>query len=290
MLEGRIEMNCSKIVRGIFHRWTILHLYAAATPTIIGLASWLELGALSCRLFGGSGRARPTLTGRPRNRRLPIGSKRGQSVIVDIASFDELLALREVIVDKIYPLHRVDFQPTMILDCGANVGYFASLARVEFPESKIICWEPDDKNYYRLISQPLLRGSKVICVKAAVSDVDGEADLTGAGIGCRLENSKGSSGQLVKTINLPQWIDRNCNGSLVIKMDIEGHERKVLHALKGHWVSPCILFLETHEEGGNDTDITNELIGAGFQVEHIRAHSQKNDARIFKEYICQRLA
>jgi FkbM family methyltransferase len=281
-------MYLAKIMKGAFHRWTTLRDYGAAAPSMIGLHRWLKIGALSCRLFGGPGRGRPTLTGRPRDFRLPVGSKRKQSVIVDISSFDELIALREVLVEKIYPLDRVNFNPTMILDCGANVGYFSSLARVKFPTAQIVCWEPDQHNYSRLISQPLLNSSKVSCVKAAVSDFEGEANLVGAGIGCRIENSNDHIGQLVKTINLPQWMDQNCHGPFVIKMDIEGHERRVVHALQGRWSSRCVLFLETHEENGNDAGIINELRLSGFQVEQLRAHSQSHDVRVFKEYICER--
>src|SRR5213082_2372763 len=98
-------MKFSKIVKAALNRWETLRIYAAAGPSMIGLHRWLRVGSLACRLFGGPGRARPTNTG-PRDLRLPIGPKRNQSVIVDIASFDELLALREVLVEKIYPLDR----------------------------------------------------------------------------------------------------------------------------------------------------------------------------------------
>jgi hypothetical protein len=85
-----------------------------------------------------------------------------------------------------------------------------------------------------------------------------------------------------------RWLDGNCRSPLLMKMDIEGHERRVLHALQGHWVSPCVLLLETHQEGGNDAEIMDNLASAGFYIEHLRTHSLCNDMRVFKEYMCRR--
>jgi FkbM family methyltransferase len=249
---------------------------------------WLALGALRCRLFGGQRYLHPSLEHNSRNFRLPIG-KLNQYVIVDISSPSELDTLEEILVDHVYPINRTEFTPAMVLDCGANVGYFASLARVRFPEAEIICWEPDDHNYSRLVSQPLLKTKQVKCYKSAVSDFDGQASLVGTGHGCMIDSSGKYDRQLIETINLSHWLNRNGRVPLLIKMDIEGHERRVLRALQDHWVSPCVLFLETHEDRGNDADILYDLTLAGFHIEHLRTHSLMTDTRVFKEYICRRV-
>jgi FkbM family methyltransferase len=207
-------------------------------------------------------------------------------VIVDISSFAELDVLREVLVDEIYPLDRIGFIPRMILDCGANVGYFASLARVKFPEAQIVCWEPDASNFSRLISQPPLRGDEVKCFQAAVSDSDGEALLTGAGIGCMLVGSPTEQARPVKTINFSHWIEQYGRVPLLIKMDVEGHEQQTLQALRGKWMSPCAMFLETHAQSGWDQEILQDLAADGFNVEILRTHRLATDTRIFKEYLC----
>lgn len=174
----------------------------------------------------------------------------------------------------------------MILDCGANVGYFACLAHLKFPNATIICWEPDAYNYSRLMSQPLLRNDRITCIEAAVSDHDGWSNLCGSGTGGTL--TEANSGQRVRTVNLPNWINQNGNFPLLVKMDIEGHERQVIRSMKDHWGRPCTLFLETHEVDGDDAEIIDSLISAGFHVEHLRSHRLLNDPRVFKEYACER--
>jgi FkbM family methyltransferase len=274
-------------LRFLRNRWQILRRYGAASPAITESGRWLALGALRCRLFGGPSHLPRANVSRIRNYRLPIGNG-NQFIIVDLSSTSELDALEEVLVNKIYPFERIELKPAMILDCGAHVGYFSSLARIKFPEANIICWEPERHNYSRLTSQPVLKADVVTCLNAAVSDYDGWARLVGEGTGGKIEDKNDNADQLVKTINLPQWFDRNCRPPLLIKMDIEGHERRVLHALRDHWISPCVLFLETHQDNGDDAEILDDLDLSGFRIEHLRTHTLNGDVRIFKEYMCSR--
>lgn len=275
-----------RIGRGLANRWRILRQYATTSPTVLGVPRWLALGALSSRLFGGASRARPLSTGQPRNFWVPIGERRKQGVIVDISSFSELDVLREVLVDKIYPFDRVGFIPRMILDCGANVGYFASLARVNFPETQVVCWEPDAYNFGRLKSQPLLSDEDVTCFHAAVSDTDGAALLSGTGPGCMLIASPTEKCRVVKTVDIARWIESYGCFPLLLKIDVEGHEQQILRAMRGKWKGPCVMFLETHAENGDDQNILRDLAADEFTINMLRSHNIANDTQIFKEYVC----
>lgn len=53
----------------------------------------------------------------------------------------------EVVRDDCYRLRSVPFKPDLIFDIGANVGVFTSFARFLFPMSRIVCVEPDERNY-----------------------------------------------------------------------------------------------------------------------------------------------
>lgn len=279
-------MHPGKIVGAVTGRWNIIARYLRAAPDFSGIWPWLFVGIIRSRLFGGSGHAGRT-SGYCRDFRLPIGRESGQSIIVDISSLRELDVLEEVIVGRIYPLERVKFGPAMILDCGSNIGYFAAMMRVAFPEADIVCWEPDSHNFSRLSAQPLLQGEKIRMFQAAVSDVDGEAPFHGDGSGGRLGAARGEA-RFVQTMNLPQWIRAHGRFPMVIKMDIEGHERSVLRAMKGFWNSPCILFLETHAERGDDSETLDDLASENFSVELLRTHRLNDDVRVFKEYCCVR--
>ena len=278
-------MRRLRVVRGIANRWFILRRYAAAAPSALALPQWLFLGALRSRLLGGSGRFATRSNGKARDLRIRIGQKSGEYVIVDTSSFSELDVLQEVLVDRIYPLDRINFSPTMILDCGANIGFFSSLCRLYFPKAEIICWEPDSRNFARLVKQPMLQSEFVRCIKSAVSNADGEATLIGSGTGCTVSRSVAGADLRVGTIDLRRWIELNCKPPFLIKMDIEGHEVEVVDALVGAWKGPCALFLETHAENGRDERILSQLRSAGFDLTQLRSHNLPGDHRVFKEYL-----
>lgn len=279
-------MKISKFLEAIRNRWGILRRYSAAAPCISALPRWLYLGAVRSRLFGGEGRRGLTAHGQSNDFFAPIGPGREEGVIVDLASFAELDVLQEVLVDRIYPLDRIGFVPAMILDCGANIGYFASLSRLCFPKAEIICWEPDAHNFSRLVTQPMLQCASVECHRAAVSDQDGETNLTGSGAGCKLGNdTKGGGGKGIKTINLRRWISKHAKVPCLVKIDIEGHEAAIVDALAGAWMTPCVLFLETHAEMGRDERLVNQLRREGFELRLLRSHELRADQRVFKEYI-----
>jgi FkbM family methyltransferase len=208
-------------------------------------------------------------------------------VIVDVSSANELDVLQEVLVENIYPIEKICFYPALILDCGSNVGYFAALTRVKYPQSEIVCWEPERGNFARLSAQPLLQNEKVRLYQAAVSDAEGEAYLRGDGAGGSL-GERGAGAQPVRRIDFPRWIMENGRYPMLVKMDIEGHEKTLLRAMKGAWNGHCVLFLETHADNGDDSDTVDELISENFTVELLRAHRLDGDTRVFKEYCCVR--
>jgi FkbM family methyltransferase len=279
-------LKLNSILRPIRNRWHIILRYAQSSPTMRGQHRWLFLGALKARMFGQFSYLRDSEKRWKRNFWLPIG-RRNEGVFVDLTSASELDTLQEILVEKVYPLDRIGFDPALILDCGANIGYFSSLARTRFPAAKLVCWEPNEHNFSRLRAQPLLRSDKVECFCAAVSCSDGSAMMIGSGAGGTIEHEDGT-GPLVTTIDLPRWISEHARGPLLLKMDIEGHESRLLPAMRGHWVNPCALLLETHREDGDDGDLIKELETEGFAIEHLRSHSLGNDRRTFKEYLCRR--
>ncbi len=52
----------------------------------------------------------------------------------------------EVVTEDCYRLKSVKFQPAVIFDIGANVGFFSRFARTLFPKALILSLEPDPQN------------------------------------------------------------------------------------------------------------------------------------------------
>lgn len=280
-------MTAFKLINAVKHRWIIMRKFLAVAPGIAALPSWFYLGALRSRLLGGCGHRASRNDRKPLDLVVPLGVAKGEEMIIDVLSLAELDVLQEVVVDRIYPFHAIGILPVMILDCGANIGCFASLCRLHFPDAEVHCWEPDAHNFSRLIRQPLLKNGKAQCHEAAVSHVEGEALLSGSGTGGMLDGGKESTPgcRMVRTINLREWLKRHGKSPLIIKMDIEGHEVEVIRSMSGAWRRPCVLFLETHAEMGHDDDLIKSLQVEGFQMSLLREHQLPRDPRVFKEYL-----
>lgn len=131
------------------------------------------------------------------------------------------------------------FEPRIILDVGANIGqtslYFNSL----WPEADIYAFEPVSATYEKLTRAVASHAPKIKCVKLALSDEAGEADI--------FISSDSVSSSLDRTLILPSkytgeketlrksTVDNWCGAEGMttvdlLKVDAEGHD---LHVLKG---------------------------------------------------------
>lgn len=241
-------------------------------PSFAQVLPWLKAGLFLSRTLPGRG----TL-------RIDIASGKNKAVFLDASSREEMDVFAEVLVDQNYPLNRVPFHPSLVLDLGANIGFFGAAARSAFPDTPIRGWEPDSRNYCRAVAQPILADEKTEITQAAVSDRDGAVRITGSGHGCAITQQK-EDGDEVPCVDFPGWWRAHGKPGAVFKIDIEGHEEKLLPAMQGLWLPPCALFLETHAERGSDDGIVALLRADGFHVELLRSHALPGDSRVFKEY------
>jgi len=238
---------------------------------------WLLAGLVQTRLLKGEKVGKILI---------PLGKKKGEAVWLDLGSAQQRDVFQEVLVERNYPLEKVPFAPTLIVDCGANVGLFSSLARVRFPGARIVAWEANKENFAVLRGQPALQGDKVELQHAAVSDRDGEGIFSGEGAGGRLEmDNPGEGTQTVKAVDLAAWWKKNKTPATLWKVDVEGYENVILPRLQANWVKPCILFLETHEQDGEDQNLISMLKSEGFQINLLKEHELPGDPRVFREYI-----
>ena len=260
--------------------------YLARAPRVSALWNWAILGAVRARLFGNRTSLVTALGPSPADFRVQVGT-RGEEILVNPRSSAELNVFDEVVVARNYPLPIKGFRPAMILDCGANIGYFACQCRLIYPEARLVCWEPDPHNFARLRAQPLLRDSTSVELhRAAVGVADGTVSLTGTDNGCVVQSAGAEPAERqARVVSLGDWMQRHAQFPLLLKMDIEGHEAEVIPALAGVWKAPTALLLETHAVDGADSALIASLRSAGFQTQLLRQHALPADPRIFKEYL-----
>jgi FkbM family methyltransferase len=178
----------------------------------------------------------------------------------------------EIFVFGIYRRVEADIQKSrVIIDIGANVGFFALYASSLNPEVEIHALEPFPKNTEQLKRNLLLNDRHHIQVHPlAVSDKTGTATLyftPGDDSGCSLNQPKGQQCS-VRTVSLSDFFKQgNIARCDLLKMDCEGSELAIISAIPaGEWSKIGSLIMEYHNPAEVDA-LKRILQDAGFECE-----------------------
>lgn len=263
-----------KLHSAVWVRWQTVYGYLRSSPNVAHVLPWLKLALAKARLVSGSRFGKLTIA---------LDRPGRYFCTVDPGSSSELDVFHEVVVMRNYAFEKLPFKPTLVADCGANIGLFSCLTRTLFPEARIYAWEADKNNFQRLCEQPALQEGSTELFYRAVSNRTGQVKMSGFGTGCEVTGAAPAA-KGVDCIDFGEWWEQYAVPGSLLKIDIEGHETIVLPSLRGRWRAPCAVFLETHAAGGRDEETVDELRASGFEVELLRSHSLPKDQRIFKEY------
>jgi FkbM family methyltransferase len=202
----------------------------------------------------------------------------GLKVELDPTDLSQLVVAEEVLVEGIYDLNVVPFKPDIIVDCGAHIGLFSMLAASRFTNSKLVAFEPDPINYGFLERHILINGLSVEATQAAVSIADGkERFKAGDGCGSALTDATNGNTVTVTTVNLEAYIASLACARLVLKMDVEGAEEKIIPNIADKLPAQCVLFLETHAGDESWKRCARLLEAQGFVVEITRRRDLYTD-------------
>jgi FkbM family methyltransferase len=174
-----------------------------------------------------------------------------------------------------YDLAGIAFDPAAIVDCGAHIGLFTLLARRRFPAAAITAFEPNPVNAGWLRENLLMNGvSGVEVIEAAVSTADGRSAFhvtPNQSEGGRLADPRDRSDTTdVAVIDLPAFVRRLTPGALVVKLDIEGEEERVIPALMAVLPPTCAIFFETHRGAAGWEAVRATLAANAFSVRLLR--------------------
>lgn len=168
-----------------------------------------------------------------------------------------LHALDEIFIDEYY---KIDFgtRSPYIIDCGAHIGMSVLYCKQQYPESKIIAFEPDSGNY-ELLSKNIssFECKDVDLRKEAVWIENTTLNFAGTGsMSSRIEENANNNSTSVKAIRLKDILVEKVN---FLKLDIEGAEYKVIIDIREKLHLIEYLFIEYHGSFLQNSEL-NEIL------------------------------
>ncbi|MCB4808732.1 FkbM family methyltransferase [Tamlana sp. 62-3] len=194
----------------------------------------------------------------------------GKTVVVpDGASF--VFMYNEIFIEQIYK-YTSKKPEQYIIDAGANIGLATIYLKKQFPQAQILAFEPDPE-IYKILKKNIesFEFSKVELINKGVWKEDTTLSFfsEGADAGTlNFSNKKNLKNNInqVAVVNLGQYIYKPVD---FLKIDIEGAETEVLHAIsnKLHFVER--IFVEYHSYVNQEqtlNEIINTLKNNGFRL------------------------
>jgi len=196
----------------------------------------------------------------------------------------------EVVTEDVYKLRDLDFEPDLVFDIGANVGYFTHHVINLFPNTFVVAVEPDPTNFAALIDQienfpncvyiprALGRGSVYRCHNTLTGPHE---TYLSEGLGYSWKDFENDyyTKQEIQCISLSELFDTHHHPRFkcVVKLDCEGGENSIIsnqrdtEALKqADYIAMELHFFAAHGGKQKEVDLrTFEWFGNFRQTHHI---------------------
>ena len=196
----------------------------------------------------------------------PFGIHKLKGREIYFKNTDELIhSLREIFVDDVYKMKTNSPEP-YIIDCGANIGLSLLYMKSQFPNSRILAFEPDETNFALLKKNTagftnLEINQKAVWKENASICFDNAGTLSSQIIA---DVSQIGKVKRVEAVRLRDYLNAPIH---FLKLDIEGAEYEVLKDCTDRlqWVEN--LFIEYHgrfEKARELTEIFDLLYQNGF--------------------------
>jgi FkbM family methyltransferase len=155
-------------------------------------------------------------------------------------------------------------RPATFVDVGANIGPYTIVAS-EYRTAHVVSIEPHPATFAMLTRNVQMnKRENVACFNLALSDHDGQADLTDKS-GSSINRLVGQPGRGEKCVAVPcRTLDALCAELNVrpdiLKIDVEGHEVQVIDGFRRNLQSASLLLVE----GGERPEIRSAMRENGF--------------------------
>jgi FkbM family methyltransferase len=202
----------------------------------------------------------------------------GNSMRVEVSGGDitHLWVADEVLIEHVYQLDAVPFEPTLVLDLGANIGLFTLLAAKRWPRANLACVEPHPTTFSFLSDNLALNGVTAMKLQCALDAQAGVKYLENEGAVFQTLSTR-VTGTRIMTVRLDSLLPAEPDVKLLIKMDIEGSEVAVLNDLRACLPKQTFFFIELHNGEESLQWIRKWAVDNGFQFSETRRRDDAID-------------
>ncbi|MBR1155791.1 FkbM family methyltransferase [Bradyrhizobium sp. JYMT SZCCT0428] len=137
----------------------------------------------------------------------------------------------------------------VLLDCGANYGYWSTLVSSRpYGSRRAIAIEPSSSNYAYLRRNAVVNGDRFETIKSAIGETSGTAYLSGRKHASMTIVDHGEGGDAVAMESLDDLMDRMdlSTKRLVLKLDVEGVEIGAMIGAARLLKTDCVVICEDH--------------------------------------------
>lgn len=163
---------------------------------------------------------------------------------IDEYTFKEIFVYKDYDLDEKYRLSR----NPVIIDAGANIGLSAVFFANKYPNSHIICLEPEEKNFKSLI-QNAAKYKNIKALQAALWVKTGSVSILNLGSGKRSFMIGEATHNLIPSHSILDIMSENKISIIdILKIDIEGSEKELFEQGYELWLPKvrCII-IELHD-------------------------------------------
>jgi len=206
------------------------------------------------------------------DRNIKVNMKLKSGGVLPVYRFMDLYKFQQIFLENQYQ-YDLNTDKPLIVDVGANKGYYVIWADAYYNDASFICFEPIEENLFQLKEVLALNNIKARIYSLAFTEEVGKVTLhinpKNDGGHSLYKTFGGDISREVETVNLT-WLAREVKDKInLLKLDCEGCEANVLGLLTPELAKdfPGII-LETMPNVFNGKDLADFLVNIGYKVEH----------------------